>query len=143
MARYRTTVHSRHNIEDVFAYLADFSHSADWDPGVVEAQHLTEAPMALGTRFRLVASFLGRWIPLEYEVTSYELAKRVEFTAENAMIRSVDEITFTATVAGTNVTYEADLRGRGAFRLVHPLLVLVFRRIGDRARDGLQEAINR
>ena len=59
------------------------------------------------------------------------------------MIRSVDEITFAATATGTNVTYEADLRGRGAFRFVDPLLVSVFRRIGDRARDGLHEAINR
>ena len=59
------------------------------------------------------------------------------------MSRSVDEITFTATATGTNVTYEADLRGRGAFRLADPLLVPVFRRIGNRARDGLQEAINR
>ena len=74
MACYRTTVHSRRDIEDVFAYLAEFSHSADWDPGVLEAQRLTEAPVALGTRFRVVASFLGREVPLEYEVTGYELA---------------------------------------------------------------------
>jgi hypothetical protein len=39
--------------------------------------------------------------------------------------------------------YDADLRGRGAFRLANPLLALVFRRIGDRARGGLQEALNR
>ena len=143
MAQYRTTVHSRHTIEETFDYLAEFSHSAQWDPGVVEAQRLTEAPIALGTRFRVVASFLGKGIPLEYEVTAYEPARRVELTAESAIIRSVDEITFAATATGTNVTYEADLRGRGAFRFVDPLLVPVFRRIGDRARDGLHEAINR
>jgi len=143
MARYRTTVHSCHNIEEAFAYMADFRHSAEWDPGVVEAQRLTEAPIGLGTRFRVEASFLGRGIPLEYEVTAYEPASRVELTAESAMIRSVDEITFTATGTGTNVTYVADLQGRGPFRLADPLLALVFRRIGDRARDGLQEALNR
>lgn len=143
MARYRTTVRSRLDVDEAFAYLADFAHSAEWDPGVVEARRLTHAPIGLGTRFRVVASSLGRRIPLEYEVSAYEPAKRVELTAESAMIRSVDEITFTATGTGTNVTYDADLRGRGAFRLADPLLALVFRRIGDRARDGLQEALNR
>ena len=44
MAHYRTTVHSRHTIEETFDYLAEFSHSTQWDPGVVEAQRLTEAP---------------------------------------------------------------------------------------------------
>ena len=113
------------------------------DSGVVEARRLTEAPIGLGSRFRVVASSLGRRIPLEYEVTAYEPAKRVELTAESAMIRSVDQITFNASGTGTNVTYDADLQGRGAFRLCDPLLALMFRRIGDRARGGLQEALNR
>jgi Polyketide cyclase / dehydrase and lipid transport len=143
MARYRTTVHSRLDIDEAFAYLADFAHSAEWDPGVVEARRLTEAPIGLGTRFRVVASSLGRRIPLEYEVTAYEPAERVELTAESAVIRSVDEITFTATATGTNVTYDAGLQGRGAFHLADPLLALAFRRIGDRARGGLQDALNR
>lgn len=143
MAHYRTTVHSRLDVDEAFAYLADFTHSAEWDPGVVEAQRLTEAPVGLGTRFRVVALSLGRRIPLEYQVTAYEPAKRVELTAENAMIRSFDQISFTTTGTGTNVTYDADLRGRGPFRLGDPVLALAFRRIGNRARGGLQEALNR
>lgn len=143
MAHYRTTVHSGLDVDEAFAYLADFTHSAEWDPGVVEAQRLTEAPVGLGTRFRVVALSLGRRIPLEYQVTAYEPAKRVELTAESAMIRSFDRITFTAMGTGTNVTYDADLQGRGPFRLGDPLLALVFRRIGNRARAGLQESLNR
>ncbi len=143
MAHYRTTVHSRLDIDEAFAYLADFAHSAEWDPGVVEAQRLTEAPIGLGSRFQVVAWSLGRRIPLEYQITAYEPTKRVELTAESPVIRSVDQITFTAAGDGTDVTYDADLQGRGAFRLGDPLLALVFRRIGDRARGGLQEALNR
>jgi hypothetical protein len=143
MARYRTTVHSRYDVDQAFAYLADFSRCVEWDPGVVEARRLTEEPIGLGTRFGLVASFLGRRVPLDYEVTAYEPDRRVTLTAENGLIQSVDEITFTATADGSDVTYDAQLRGRGAFRVVDPLLGLAFGRIGDRARDGLIRELNR
>jgi len=45
------------------------------------------------------------------------------------------------TDVGSVVTYDADLRVRGLFRLADPLLALAFRRIGDRARDGLVRAL--
>ena len=35
---------------------------------------------------------------------------------------------------GTRVSYDADLRLRGLLRIADPLLALVFRRVGDRAR---------
>jgi hypothetical protein len=39
---------------------------------------------------------------------------------------------------GTRVTYDADLSLKGPLRLADPLLALAFRRVGDRARDGLR-----
>jgi len=61
--------------------------------------------------------------------------------ADAPAVRSVDEITVVPTDDGSEVTYEADLRSQGLFRLADPLLGLAFRRIGDRARDGLARAL--
>ena len=62
--------------------------------------------------------------------------------ADEASIRSTDEIRFAATDGGSRVTYEADLRLKTPFgRLMDPLLALAFRRIGARAAAGLRDAL--
>ena len=59
MARYTATVETPRERRDVFAYLSDFSTTQEWDPGVAEAERLDDGPVAVGTRFRVVAEFMG------------------------------------------------------------------------------------
>ena len=143
MARYRTTVHSSRNADDAFEYMAAFEHSAEWDPGVAEAERLTDGPVGLDTRFRVVTLFMGRRIPLEYRVTAFGPGRRVVVTAESSSLRSVDDITVEPDGDGSAMTYDADLSLRGAFALFSPLLGVAFNRIGDRAQGGLRRELNR
>jgi hypothetical protein len=143
MARYRTTVESTKSPEEAFDYLAEFSNAREWDPGIVEAADLTGDPVGPGSRFRLVSRFLGRRVPLEYRIIEYDRPTRVVLAADEASIRSTDEIRFVATKGGTRITYEADLRLKAPFgTFMDPLLALAFRRIGARAAAGLREALN-
>lgn len=142
MARYRTTIDASLSPEEAFAYLADFSHSAQWDPGVLEARRLDEGPLGRGSRFALVASFAGRRVPLEYAISGFDAPRTVVFHAENALFRSVDTITFLPFAEGTRVTYDARLEPKGAFRLLGWALALTFKGVGDRAREGLRRALN-
>jgi hypothetical protein len=62
----------------------------------------------------------------------------VVLSAENASVRSTDDMTFSAdSSGGTAIQYNADLALKGLARLVAPIFALAFRRIGDRASDGL------
>ena len=147
MARYTATIDVPVPTEGAFDYLAEFSTTQDWDPGVSEAEMLTPAPVALGSRFRVVAGFAGRKVPLTYEITAYDRPHRVTVRAENSSTISEDTITFT-TVSGTSadgdhlsVRYEADLRLKGGYRLFEPVLAVAFNRIGDRAAAGLRAAL--
>ena len=143
MARYRTTIQSKKSPEEAFEYLADFANAREWDPGVVEGENLTGQPLGPDSRFRLVARFLGRRVPLEYRIVAFEPPRRVVFQADQAAVCSTDEICFVPVGAGTSVTYDADLRLKGTLgRLMDPLLGLAFRRIGDRAAIGLGKALN-
>lgn len=142
MARYRTTVASQWDPARAFAYMADFSHAATWDPGVASARRLGDAEIARGTKFELLANFNGRQLPLTYEITVFEPPRRVVLRAETDMVISVDEVTFTPRDGGTDVTYDADLRTKGWFRLAGPVVALMFKKIGDRARVGLQRELN-
>ncbi len=143
MARYRTTIQLKKSPEEVFEYLADFANAREWDPGVVEGENLTGQPLGPDSRFRLVARFLGRRVPLEYRISTFEPPRRVVFQADQAAVCSTDEIRVAAVGGGTSVTYDADLRLKGPLgRLMDPLLGLAFRRIGDRAAVGLGKALN-
>lgn len=142
MAHYRTTVTSTWDVTTAFTYMADFSNSAIWDPGVTRAHQVSPGNVGLGTRFELVANVNGRQLPLTYEVTAFDAPRRVVLRAETDMVLSIDEITFTPREHGSDVTYDADLRTRGWFKLAAPLVVLMFKGIGDRARAGLQQELN-
>lgn len=143
MARFSTTVESTKSPEEAFDYLAEFSNAREWDPGIVEAANLTTDPVGPGSRFRLVSQFLGRRVPLEYRITEFDRPTRVVLAADEASIRSTDEIRFVASDGGSRVTYEADLRLKVPFAaLLDPLLAVAFRRIGARAAAGLREALN-
>ena len=60
MARCTASIETPRPPAETFAYLSDFSTTEEWNPGVVEAQRLGDAPVGEGTEFRLVADFLGR-----------------------------------------------------------------------------------
>jgi len=60
---------------EVFEYLADFSSTAELDLGASEARRLDGDPLRAGARFRVLADFLGRRIPLEYR-TVRDLVRR-------------------------------------------------------------------
>ena len=125
--------------EQVFADISRFDRASQWDPGVEAGEMVTAEPVGQGSRFLLQCRFLGRTIPLEYEIVGFESGARLVLRAENAHVLSVDTITFvSAGDHATTITYHATLDPRGATRLATPLLALAFRRIGDAAANGLR-----
>ncbi len=139
MARYRGIVVSGRSAEETFDYLAEFSNAAEWDPGVAGAERVEDAPIGLGSTFRLDVLVGGRSTPLDYTITSYERPHRVVVTAQNAFIRSEDTISVAPRPEGGSVlTYQADLGLVGPASPLSGLLTLPFRRIGDRGLGGLR-----
>ncbi len=122
---------------EAFAYLADFTHAAEWDPGIAEARRLTPEPTAVGSRFDVIALFRGKRQRFEYVVTEYEEGKRVALRGEGEKALSDDVITVTATAGGTRIGYEADLRLKGVLRVAEPFLRSTVTRMGNDALDGL------
>src|SRR5450755_2638014 len=143
MARYGASVESPGSLEDVFSYLSDFSSTEEWDPGVVRAERLGEGRIAVGTRFHLVASFLGRENELTYDVIEYAPPHAITLRGENATVVSLDRITFEPFEGGTRVTYDAELTLKGPLKLADPLLGLAFGRVGVRAPARLPALLGR
>ena len=144
MARYTGTIASRWPAERAFAYMADFSNVPQWDESFHAAERLSPDPLQPGARFRLHGGSLGRTIELDYETVELEAPRKVTLRTETSALISLDRIRVDEVAGGGSaVTYEADLRLKGPFRLFELPLRLWFRRIGDRAKAGLERELNR
>ena len=125
-----------------FGYVSRFDRAAEWDPGVEAGEMLTPEPVGVGSRFRLGARFLGRRIPLDYEIVEYARDERIVLRVENRSVRSVDTITFEDDDYGCVVVYDARLDAKGVGRVTDPLISIVLHRIGDRAAAGLSSRLS-
>jgi hypothetical protein len=138
---YTATIDVPVTVTSAFDYLAKFSTTEEWDPGVSEAEMLTPEPVGLGSRFRVVASLAGRKVPLTYEITAFDRPHSVTVRAENGTTVSEDTMTFRLVGDHVSVRYEADLRLKGVAKLFEPVMALLFKGIGDRAAAGLRTAL--
>lgn len=142
MPRYRVVIPSRWEPDRAFAYMADFSNAAEWDPSVVHASTVMADSLHHGTAFDLVVSTGGRQMPLRYEVIDRG-ERRITFRAQTRTLESVDTITVSSDPGGSRVEYDARLTLRGIGRVFNPLLGPAFHRIGERARHSLAGVLAR
>jgi hypothetical protein len=140
VAHYETTVASRLAPADAFAYMSDFSNARSWDPSVSRAEL---APDGEGLpAYDLVARFAGRDVALRYTVIALEPPTRVVLEATKPSFVSRDTITIAPAPGGSTVHYDAQLRFSGPSRVLEPLLQRIFCSVGNRARAGLEQALN-
>jgi hypothetical protein len=142
VARYQTTVLSSLPAEEAFAFIADFSNCPNWDPNTRRATRVDDGPVGVGSSFDLLTAFAGREVELRYTIVEHEPPRRVVLRAEQPRYTSLDTIAVSPSATGSSVHYDARLSFAGAARLLDPVMQLLFRRVGNRARDGMKAALN-
>ena len=130
-------------IDEVFDYTADFDNIEDWDPGVSSSSQLGQGPVGVGSRFELDVSFGARSIPMTYEITEYQPNKRVVLVGKGEHIEAVDDIRFTERDGKTMVDYTADLTFHNYVKYLAPFMGPIFKKVGERAVDGLKERLEK
>lgn len=144
MPEYTATIETPMNIEDAFAYMADFANVSEWDPNCESAEQTTEGKVGVGTRFHLEFSgFAGKKLQLDYEVKAYDQPHRLTLEADNGTVHSLDTVEVESAPAGSRVTYTAQLELTGGIKsLATPLLELGLAKAGSDARKGLEKRLN-
>ena len=148
MAHFLTTLSSSAPVPETFERLADFASVAEWDPGIAEAELISGEPGQVGARYRVVAQFGLRRIPLEYRIIEREeprddQAGHVVLVADGGTFTSHDTITVRPGPLGAEVSYDAVLTLRGLWRPFDLPLHLTFQVIGRRAATGLRAELDR
>lgn len=131
--------------QEAFEYTSDFSNLASWDPGIAESKKVTDGPVGVGSRFDVIVSFGATKLPMTYEITEYVPNERVVLVGKGDTLEAIDEITFEPREGGslTLVDYTADLRFQNFIKYVTPLMSPILKRVGERAVDGLVEALDK
>ena len=128
--------------DEAFAYVADFTDQAEWDPNTVASKRVDEGTLGVGARFALDVK-IGRKVgPMEYRITEYEAPSRVVLVGEGSGIWTEDTITFADIPEGTQVDYVAEIKLSGLLGVVQPLLGRAFDGIAKGAVAGMKRELD-
>jgi uncharacterized protein YndB with AHSA1/START domain len=125
MARITGEITIRRPVEFVFDYVADQTHEPRYNPGMVRAEKATAGSIGKGTRFRSVVRSAGHSAEMLIEYTGYV---RPRLLASTTAMKQVDidyTLTFEPVVAGTCMRWSGQVRPKGAFRLLGPLITWI------------------
>lgn len=142
MARYLVSVRTPMPPAEAFGYMADLTHFAEWDPGVVRSTQVKGDGPGAEAAFDVAVKAFGRTITLRYDITAYDAPSTVTAFAETGVMSSLDTITVVPDGTGSIVTYDAVLKLKGPLALADPLLRISFDKIGDKAAAGLVAALS-
>lgn len=126
-------------VDEVFAYLGDFTHTEAWDPGTVSTTR-TSGDGGLGTTYANTSQFMGRTVDLTYETITFQAPTRVQFRGRNKQSTATDSMAFTPTPdGGTSIHYRADFTFHGLLKHVAPIIVK--RKIDDLADETVDRIV--
>jgi carbon monoxide dehydrogenase subunit G len=123
-------------LDEAFAYVADFTTVAEWDPGIRSSRRVS-GEGGVGTVYEVQADFRGKTMPFTYTVTTLEPGKKIVLDGVGEKATSQDTISFEPAGEGTRITYGADFRLKGVLRVAEPFLGGTFRKLARHAMDGL------
>jgi carbon monoxide dehydrogenase subunit G len=142
MTKLHETLETPLGREASFAYVADWSRQAEWDPNTTSAARIGDGPPEVGARYALEVKMGGRTVPMEYRITELVAPERVVLVGEGSGVWTEDTITFTEAASGTRVDYEAEIKLSGLLGLVQPLLGRAFDGIAKGAAEGMKRELD-
>lgn len=142
MARYTTTIRTDRAPADALAFMADLRNFEAWDPGVEQATQVVGHGGGPDAEFDVVVAAPGKGLTLRYVTTEYVAPNQVVVRAASKMLTSLDRIDVVADGDGSRVTYDAELTLNGPLGVLNVVLKPIFDRIGRRADQGLQQALD-
>jgi carbon monoxide dehydrogenase subunit G len=127
--------------DEAFDFIADFTTSQRWDPGIAAATRLDDGPVGLGSRFEVRYRAGLVTLPLVYEITRYERPDHLVLSTRGLTHHGEDDVRVEATDEGTRIVWKATFGLRGPGRLLEPLVRRTFPQVASKAGDGLQACL--
>jgi uncharacterized protein YndB with AHSA1/START domain len=124
----------------VFAFLADFTTTTQWDPATVATERVSGTG-GVGTQYRNVSRFRGREAEVTYVVTELEPGRRIVLRGENDSLVAHDDMTIEGDSAETTVTYSASFDLKGFRKIAAVFIAPALKGLVDDGAEGLRRAL--
>ena len=128
MARIEGEIVIARPVDVVFDYVADQSNEPQYSPRMVRAEKITAGPVGKGTRFRLAVASMGRTVEMLIACTGYDRPTLFATTTTMAQADISYTLRFEPVAAGTRMRWAGQVRPKGGFRLLGPLITWIGRR---------------
>lgn len=126
-------------LDVVFDYVADQRNEPRYNPQMVQAEKITAGPVGKGTQFRSAVASRGRTAKMLIECTGYERPKLFATTTTMAQANIRYTLRFESVPAGTRMRWSGQVRPKGAFRLLGPVITWLGKRQEQRIWTALKQ----
>ena len=133
------TIETVRPLHEVFAYVSDLAHMAEWDPAVALGERLSEGPLAVGSRFKIT---MNSGLELIYTVREWDAPQRILMDVASGPFSAVEEISFAPLQVGTRVRYVARFSFSAPWRQLAQAFPGVMDRVGKAALAGMKRALD-
>lgn len=126
---------------EAFAYVSDFTTTAEWDSTALRARQLTSGPVAVGTRFEVVCALPLGSVTLIYRVEALQPDELIVLRGTCSFFEVEDTITFTPSARGTLIDYQAAFTFTPAIARFEGMFQAGLERMGRASVEGLAQAL--
>ena len=125
-------------VHEVFDFVADERNEPRYNPRICRAEKLSAGPIGRGTRFRAEAVTLGRTTEMTIQYTTYERPRRLASSIHMPAADIAGTLRFDPVADGTRMGWSWQVKPRGLYRLLTPVIVRVGRRQEQENWGGLK-----
>ena len=138
MARIEGVIIINRPVETVFDFVADERNEPRYNPSMLHAEKVSDGPIGLGTRFRAETNSMGRTSEMIIEFTTYDRPKVLVSSTRLSSMDIQGSLTFDVIDNGTRMRWSWDLKPRGVFSLITPLIRIMGKRQEERIWGNLK-----
>jgi uncharacterized protein YndB with AHSA1/START domain len=142
MPHIERTVTVAKPVDQVWAFLSDFTTTEEWDPPTVRTTR-ESGDGGVGTVYKNVSKILGHETEIQYTVVEVQPLQKLQLTGKTTSMDLLDTMTFEGDENQTTVTYRAEFDPQGVAKVIEPLMPLGLKKIGDDAEESLRESLEK
>jgi hypothetical protein len=138
MARIDGELVIRRPVDEVFDFVADECNEPRYNPRIRRAEKLSPGPIGRKTRFHAEAVTLGRTVGMTIQYTAFERPGRLASSIHMAAADIVGTLRFDPVDGGTRMGWSWEMRLRGPYKLLTPIIAGAGRRQERASWAGLK-----
>jgi len=128
-------------VEEVFAYVSDFTTTQEWDATAITARKVTPGKISEGTEFDVVCALPVGSINLRYKIEQLEHNKRIVLSGRGRFFDIRDTISFSSSKRGTKIEYCAEFFFKPMINSLGSISSSGLERMGRKSVAGLALAL--